>query len=58
MKPFITIQSTKQMLRDGNLEVALVKSFSGETDLYKILTIDVFIMMLLSKTCLNHKVTD
>ena len=58
MKPFITIKSTKQMLCDGNLEVAQVKSFSGRTDLYKVLTIEAFIMMLLSKTCLNHKVTD
>ena len=58
MKPFITIKSTKQMLCDGNLEVAQVKSFSGRTDLYKVLTIEAFIMMLLSKTCLNHKVFD
>ena len=42
-------QVYKQMLYCGNLEVSLVESFSGNTDLYKILTSEAFIVMILTK---------
>ena len=48
MKPFINVKSTKQVLCHDN-QVSLVKSFSDNTDLYKILTSEVFIVMLLRK---------
>ena len=43
------MRPTKQMLCHGNLEAALFESFSGNTDWYKILTIEAFIVMLLTK---------
>ena len=55
MKPFITIKSTKKMFCCVNLVVAPVKTFSGKTDLHKILISEAFTVMFLTKNyCWNH----